>query len=50
MGLTKVGQGVIQSDLDLGFGDIQANTIVASAGIKGIGIQSARTCSTRWYN
>ena len=41
MGLTKVGQGVIQSDLDLGFGDIQANTIVASAGIKGIGIQSA---------
>lgn len=41
MGLTKVGQGVIQSDLDLGFGDIQANTIVASAGIKGIGIHSA---------
>lgn len=41
MGLTKVGQGVIQGDLDLGFGDIQANTIVASAGIKGIGIHSA---------
>tara|TARA_B100000085_G_scaffold213537_1_gene197699 strand:+ start:244 stop:663 length:420 start_codon:yes stop_codon:yes gene_type:complete len=41
MGLTKVGQGVIQDNLDLGFGDIQANTIVASAGIKGIGIHSA---------